>query len=1446
MKNIFNFLIFILTFVPIVKSQSYDHNYIKQTILRVEETNFNNVSGLSTGEILENISYSDGFGRTLQLISKGASPNMKDIVAFNVYDSYGRIPKNYLPYSSNDADGNYKSDAIGNQATFYRQSPRVAHTYFPFSQTIYDNSPLQRIERQGATGAFWQPGVLDEHLMQFEYGSNDEGEVYIWTLNESSNYCTSSQTFGTNLLYTRTVKDMNWDGTNGGLKTVYYDKFGRVILDRVRLDASTYAKTYYVYDDFGNLRFIIPPKAIKLMEDASNLNTSSLSQDLVYWFKYDEKQRLVERKVPGKEVEYIIYDITDRIVLTQDGNLRNDDKWNFIKYDKYSRPIITGLYHNTIKVSRASMQSFVDDFVDNTNTFLFEEFTGVTAQNEDGYSEQAFPQTASEIYKIMYYDNYEFDINGDYEFSYFTGLWDPSETDPFERITGAITGMKVKILGSSPAEFLFTVFYYDEYGRLIRAVADNHLYGKEFVDNKFFFSGEMEKSYLYKATNINSTLEETTISYSYIRDHMGRLLKIKSKINNEDEITMAELKYNEVGQVIEKNLHSESSSDYLQSIDYKYNIWGLVTNINNSNIGNDNEIINLDTELDADEMVYGIKYDTINVSIVEEVPGGGEPNILNLNFTDSKKLLICKIDDPTNKRELNLSETSTVSYAEGDIPVETYQYLATLDGEEFTIDYNNIKFDTYFSSSFVQDTLDKLNRNQLYAEGITEQELLDKVVIQFAQYQESRIAVIYFNEDSDDLFGMDILYEKGFTSLNGTQQFNGNISGIKWQTTVNEGLRGYGYQYDNLGRLNSANYGELSSSGTWDQNTDRFSVYNISYDLNGNLLSMDRKGLTGRDAQDNAIYGIMDELSYSYSGNQLTSVNDDIDNVPLINDDFHDNQSSGSNEYTYDDNGNITSDENKGITSITYNYLNLPEKIYFGANNHIEFIYTASGQKLTKKIFRNSTTNIAEQKDYSGIFVYSDGEMEFILTGQGRAMKQTDGSFRKDYFIADHLGNNRVVFTKGEGNAAEVIQENHYYPFGMTLGGLDYYSALYNDYLYQGKELQKDGFDLQGGDDVLDTKLLWHDFHARFYNAQLGRFHVPDPIINEASPYVGMMNNPVIITDPSGMTPGGDDLKWVPCDCPGGGRWEGLIIPGPSDPNYHGYEIPIIMFPLGCSQLNYSGGGGSPPPGGSGGSGSIAFSGGFSGYGVLGGDEYYDLEYYNGDESGYFNTHGAGGNGNGWLDHNNRNEPANFNGWRSLMRARYGIDPIELEKRERISSLKRSIGEYKSLISSASRVAANSGDGLTWSEAKAHYQFGGGTPVDVQLSSIDLSKVSMADFNERGLATIRLDTRHFSSTNDALVHGTITLQLIPGTNQAKIALNSGRDYPQLAGQPGGMYNFEMQSWGSAINWVRNPATFIGGLINGTFLFPGPIGPIPIYTGGTPFPIYYHGTVTIPQ
>jgi hypothetical protein len=149
---------------------------------------------------------------------------------------------------------------------------------------------------------------------------------------------------------------------------------------------------------------------------------------------------------------------------------------------------------------------------------------------------------------------------------------------------------------------------------------------------------------------------------------------------------------------------------------------------------------------------------------------------------------------------------------------------------------------------------------------------------------------------------------------------------------------------------------------------------------------------------------------------------------------------------------------------------------------------------------------------------------------------------------------------------------------------------------------------------------------------------------------------------------------------------------------------------------------------------------------------------------------------------------------------------------------------------------------FTMTQAKTHYQFGGGIPIHLHLSSIDLSKVTLADFNERGLAIIKLDSKHFSNMDDAVVHGTITLQLL-NENKAKIALNSGRDNLELKGLPAGMFNFEMQSWREPLNWIRNSATLMGELIYGTRALGGNII---IYTGGIPFPIYYHGTITIPK
>jgi hypothetical protein len=286
--------------------------------------------------VIESVQYFDGLGRPSQTVSWQASPTGHDIITPIFYDDFGRENKKYLPYSGTNTSGNFVTDPFPAQSTYYSglygsDGPNA------FSKTEFEASPLNRVLKQGAPGAVWQPNGTPsaDHSVKFDYGANTTGEVKRWKV--VSDALTDDGSYDANKL----SKTITWDENNNSSDNInrteeFKDFQGKVVLKRSKNGSETLS-TYYVYDDFDMLRFVLTPKA---MED--NAITGNELNDLCYQYNYDGRKRMIGKKLPGADWVYMVYDNRDRLVLTQDGNARFAGKWMFTKYDSFNRPVMTG------------------------------------------------------------------------------------------------------------------------------------------------------------------------------------------------------------------------------------------------------------------------------------------------------------------------------------------------------------------------------------------------------------------------------------------------------------------------------------------------------------------------------------------------------------------------------------------------------------------------------------------------------------------------------------------------------------------------------------------------------------------------------------------------------------------------------------------------------------------------------------------------------------------------------------------------------------------------------------------------------------------------------------------------------------------------------------------------------------------------------------------------
>jgi RHS repeat-associated protein len=581
----------LLTFVvhP-VAADVLNKNYVRaRTLLKPQVTEEGMVYALTNSQDVTQVTeYFDGLGRLVQKVGKqqGAGTTAKDMVQPVAYDRYGREVYKYLPYEASTTDGNFKNDPLTEQQSFNAiQFPGEANF---FTQTMFESSPLNRAQKILPPGTNWSGAARG---ITQQYGINTAADsVRIWNISSTGTYSSTTMYPAARLFKTVAIDE------HGKQVVDYKDKENKVILRKVQ-ESNTPAAghagwlcTYYVYDDYNNLVLVIQPKAVALLQsNAWNLYyDATVLAELCFEYRYDMQNKLSERRVPGADWEYMLYDKWDRLVLTQHAELRKKNKWLFTKYDAFDRPVITGIYTDVIHNTMAKMRAYLDSAQANLNRCEERDDT-----QPNGYtSSLSFPSINNPEYlTVTWYDNYTWcaaqGIASAKSNNFDSQLYGVSASFPFaQRLTAASfttgfkTGTKTWQVGSNTA--FVTVNFYDNKGRLIQSAAKQHAGGLDITTTQYNFAGKVLGTCVrHQRTGANAQSIHVVTLNTY--NPAGLITKIQKKLTGSNGVNKAMQiivtnEYNALGQLKQQVLGNPAAP--AETRDYDYHIKGWMTGIN--------------------------------------------------------------------------------------------------------------------------------------------------------------------------------------------------------------------------------------------------------------------------------------------------------------------------------------------------------------------------------------------------------------------------------------------------------------------------------------------------------------------------------------------------------------------------------------------------------------------------------------------------------------------------------------------------------------------------------------------------------------------------------------------------------------------------------------------------------------------------------------------------
>ncbi|GHV58333.1 hypothetical protein FACS1894182_10120 [Bacteroidia bacterium] len=515
----------------------------------------NNEMQLDSLNAIVQINYFDGLGRPMETVQKAFTPLKKNLLTYTEYDSYGRPAKEWLPIAV-DFDYMERSPFQSASQMFYTDESR-AYTEYKYSTDTLPGGVLCN-EQTGIQA----PGAdMNNHYAARKTLPNEANTVKLFRIN-NSNLQVAGYYSPKTLLYEQITDE------DGKVSRVYKNKQGQMVMKRqingATPNSMTFHDTYYVYNDLGQLCYMLPPLATDALSSGTYSDNHDILKKYAYLYKYDNRGNCTEKRLPGCEPMYQVFDQANRPVLSQDGVQRTKNQWLVNKYDALGRLLYTGTM--TGSNSHQSLQNTLRTVV------VTESYTGSNGFASTGYSCNHFPNQITPL-SVNYYDDYAFlsllpsaDANNmayqpraDYGVQYSSAR-------------GLVTGSRTYLLDGS-GNYLTTSLYYDYREQMVQSHSKNHWGGYNHEYNQYSFTGKPLKT--LKQQNV-TTLTSISISelYEYTYDHADRLLTTIYQINNKPAITLVSNEYDELGRLQGKLRHNGEDSE-----SFEYDIRNRLTKI---------------------------------------------------------------------------------------------------------------------------------------------------------------------------------------------------------------------------------------------------------------------------------------------------------------------------------------------------------------------------------------------------------------------------------------------------------------------------------------------------------------------------------------------------------------------------------------------------------------------------------------------------------------------------------------------------------------------------------------------------------------------------------------------------------------------------------------------------------------------------------------------------